>query len=88
MTAEVIDFEKGLFFLAGSGHQNRGIDEREAIIVEEPSDGVDDGVADFADAPLSLRAKVQVAVLEEEIDAVLFWRDGVIGCGVNDLRRL
>ena len=42
-------------------------------------------MADFADAPLPLRAKVQVAVLQEEIDAVLFWRDRVIGCGVNDL---
>ena len=84
-TAEVIDFEKRLFFFARRRHQYRGIDEREAIIVEEPPDGVDDRVADFADAPLPLRAKVQMAVLEEEIDAVLFWRDGVIGGGVNDL---
>ena len=83
--AEVIDFEKRLFFLARRRHQNRRIDEREAIIVEESPDGVDDRVADFADAPLSLRAKVQMAVFQEEIDAVLFWRDGVIGCGVDDL---
>ncbi len=84
-TAEVIDLEKRLLFLARRRHQYRGIDEREAIVVEEPSDGVDDRVADFADAPLSLRAKVQMAVFQEEIDAVFFWRDGVIGCGVNDL---
>jgi len=33
-------------------------------------------VADFADAPLALRAEVEVAVFEEKIGAVGLWRDG------------
>ena len=42
-----------------------------------PADRVDDGVADLADGPLSLRAQPQVAVLHQEVDAVGLGRDRV-----------
>ncbi len=56
----------------------RRIDEDKAVVVEKAADGVDNGVADSADAPLPLRAQMQVAVFHQKVDAVRFWRDGVI----------
>ncbi len=47
------------------------------MVVEEPPDRIDHGVADLAQAPLALRAEVQVAVAHQEIDAVGLGRDGI-----------
>ena len=62
--AKIIDLEQRLLLFAGGGCEYGGVYEGKAIVVEESADGVDNGVADFADAPLALRAEVQVTVFE------------------------
>ena len=75
--AEVVHLEQRRLVLADDGREDRRVDQREAVVVEEPADRVDHRVADLADAPLPLRAEVQVAVLHQEVDAVGLGRDGV-----------
>ena len=83
--AEVIDGKERLLALAGDGGEDRRIDQGKAVVVEEAADGVDDRMADPADAPRPLRPQVQMAVVHQEFDAVLLGRDGVILRRADDL---
>ena len=60
--SEIVNLEKAAGFFAGNGGKNWGVDEREAVIIEKSSYRIDDGMADFGDAPGYLAAKVQMAV--------------------------
>ncbi len=82
--AEVVHLEERGLVFADDGGEDGGVDEGEAVIVEEAADRIDDGVTDLADAPLALGAEMQVAVAHEEIDAVGLGRDGIALGGRDD----
>ncbi len=81
--AEIVYFEQRLFVFACHSGKDWGVYQCEAVVVEEPADGIDEGVTYFTDAPLAVGTQVQVAVLEQKIRAVRFWGDWVAICVGN-----
>ena len=74
---EVLGAEQPASFSDRRG-KNRSIDEREIPLVKEIADRLLDFVSDPADRALSRRPQPEVAVVEKEIDAVLFWLDRIV----------
>ncbi len=66
------------------GVKNGRVDEGEAVVVEVVADGPHDLRAHPQDGRLTARAQPQVAVIHEEVGAVLLRRDGVLaGAGAD-----
>ena len=80
--AEVVHFKECGRALAGGRCEDRCVDEHEAVVVEEPPDGVDQRVANLEDHFLPPRSKPQVAMLHQEVGAMSLRRDGVFAAGV------
>ena len=74
---EVIHFEKRGGAFAGRGGEDGRVDQGEAVGIEIVAHGLDDFVADADDGVLALAAQPEVAVIHQEIDAVLLGSDGV-----------
>ena len=53
------------------------IDESEAVGIEVIADGLDDFVADADGGVLAPAAEPEMAMIHQEIDAVIFRRDGI-----------
>ncbi len=83
LLVEVVDREERGRALARGGRKDRRIGQGEAAIVEEIARGFDDFGAQTEDRGLARRADPEMAVLHEEVDAVLLGRDGV-GIGLGD----
>ncbi len=82
LLVEIIDGEQRACAFASRRSENRRIGEGEAALVEEIADGFDDLRAHAEDRCLALRAHPEMAMLHEELGAMLFGRDGVrIGLG-------
>src|SRR2546423_7570654 len=77
LVAEVVNLEERRRALASGGRQYRRVAEDEAVAVEEVADGADDCVAHEEDGVLTARAKPQMAVIHQELRAVLLRRNGV-----------
>ncbi len=81
--AEVVDLEERGGAFAGGGCEDGRIGADEAVGVEVLGGGAHDGGADAEDGGLARGADPEVAVLHEEVDAVLLEGDGV-GVGLGD----
>ena len=71
-----------------AGVRMGGSVQDEAVLVEEVARGVDDLGADAQDGRLARRAHPEMAVLHQEVDAVLLERNGVgivLGHALHDL---
>ena len=62
---------------AGGGGEQRRIDQREAVAVEEAANFVDQRVPHAQDRPGAPRAEMQMPMPHEEIDAVRLGRDRI-----------
>src|SRR4029077_20283359 len=74
---EIVDWEEGRGAFAGCGRNDWRIGQSEAAVVEEIAGRFDDFGTDTQDCRLPLRAHPEMAVLHQEIGAMLFWRDGI-----------
>ena len=74
---EVVDGKQRGGPFAGGGRQDGRIGQRESVAVEEIAGGANDFGADAQDGCLALRAQPEMAVLHQEVDAVLFGRDRI-----------
>ena len=81
--AEVVDWEERRGAFAGGGGEDGRIGADEAVGVEVLGGGPHDFGADAEDGGLARRADPEMAVLHEEVDAVLLEGDGV-GVGLGD----
>ena len=84
LVVNVIHFEKSGGAFARGGSENGRVGERVALAVHVIAGGALGFGADAEDGGLARRANPEVAIVEEEIDAVLFELDG-IGRGLVDL---
>ncbi len=85
---EVLGAEQGAGALAGAGREDGRVQQGEAVAVEEVADGLHQGVADAQDGPLALAAQPEVAVLHEELGAVLLGRDGEVRAAADEFQGL
>ncbi len=88
LVAEVVDLEEGAGAFAGGGGEDGRVGEDEAVVVEVVAGGFDDFGADAEDGGLARGADPEVAVLHEEVGAMLFEGDGVgivFGDALDDL---
>ena len=86
--AEVVDREEGRGAFAGGGREDGRVGADEAVGVEVLRCGAHDFGADAQDGGLARGADPEMAVLHEEVDAVLLEGDGVgvgLGDALNDL---
>ena len=83
LVVDVIHFEKRGGAFAGGGGEHRRVGERVALAVHEFARGADGFGANAQDGGLAGRANPEVALIEQEIDAVFFELDGK-GRGVGD----
>ena len=81
--AEVVGLEEGRGALTGGRREDRGVDIGVAAVVEEVADGLADLGADPHHGVLALRPQPQVAVVEQEIGAVVLLADGELGRDVD-----
>ena len=81
--AEVVDREEGGGAFAGRGSEDGRVGADEAVGVEILRCGAHDFGADAEDGGLARGADPEMAVLHEEVDAVLLEGDGV-GVGLGD----
>ncbi len=81
--AEVVDREEGRGAFAGRGGEDGRIGADEAVLVEVLRSGAHDFGPDAENGGLARRAHPQMAMLHEEVDAVLLEGDGV-GVGLGD----
>ena len=88
LVVEVIHLEQGRSALAGGGRKDGRIHQREAAVIEEVAAGLDDLVAHAQDRPLARGAQPEVAMVHQELDAVLLGRDRVGGFGRDTLQDL
>ena len=72
LVVDVIHFEKRGGAFAGRGRENRRVGECVALRVHEIARGANRFGANAQDGRLARRANPQVALVEQEIDAVLF----------------
>ena len=77
LVAEVVHREERRGAFARGGREDRRIGEDEAVVVEIVAGGLDDLRADAQDGGLARRANPEMAMLHQEIDAVLLGRDGI-----------
>src|SRR5205085_9071428 len=85
LVAEVVNLEERRRALARGGCQDRRVAEDEAVSVEEVADGADDCVAHEEYGVLSARAEPEVAVIHQELRAVLLRRNRVALDALQDL---
>ncbi len=81
---EQVDLEEVGGALHRGRHEERGVEAHEAALAEELVDGALDLVADAHDGPRAAVPEVEMAVLEEEVDAVLLRRDRVVVAGSDE----
>ena len=81
--AEVVGLEQRRGALARGRRQDRRVDVGEAAVVEEVADGLADLVADPHHGVLAFGAQPQVAVVEQEVGAVVLLADGELGGDVD-----
>src|SRR5690606_576565 len=84
LLVEVIDLAEAGAALADRAGQDRGIDTREAALVEEVGDRLLDLIAHTHDGALLLRPQPEVTMIEQEVDTVLFRLDRVFGARADD----
>ena len=87
VVVEVVHLEELGGAFAGVGREDGRIGADEAVVVEVLGGGAHDGGADAEDGGLARGAEPEVAVLHEEVDAVLFERDGeggLVGDALED----
>ncbi len=77
LLAEVADLEQGAGALGGAGGDDGRVDIEEAVVVQKVDDGPLDRRPHAHDRPLPAAAQPQVAVVHQELDAVLLGRDRV-----------
>ena len=75
---EVGHLEEGAGALADGAGEDRGVDEQEPFVVEEPPERHDGGIPDAHHRVRPGGAQPEVAVLEQEVDAVLLLGDRVV----------
>ena len=75
--AEVLRFEQGGCALARAGREDRGVHVEEALAVHEVAEGGDDLGAHAQDRLLARRTQPQVAVIHQEVGAVLLGSDRI-----------
>ena len=78
LVVEVVDLEQRRRALARVGREDRRVDQREAVRVEVVAAGADDARAHAQDRVLARRAQPEVAVVHQEVGAVLLRRDRVL----------
>ena len=78
LVVEVLGLEQRRRALARARREDRRVDEQEALGVHEVAERRDDLGADAQDRLLARRAQPQVAVIHQEVDAVLLGRDRVL----------
>ena len=83
-----VGFKERACALACVGREDRRVDEREAAIVEETTDRLNDRVTHAQDGVLPLASQPQVPMVHQEIGAVLFGRDRVVGGRRQDAKVL
>ena len=81
---EVLGLEEGARRFADGAGEDGSVDVNEPLVVEEVVDRPDDLVPDAHDRDLPRAPQPQVAVLEEEIDAVLLGLDRKVGRRAQD----
>ena len=82
LLVEIIDRKQRGGAFAGGGREDRRIGQGEAAVVKEVARRLDDLRAHAQDRCLARRAHPQMAVLHQEVSAVLFRSDGIrIGFG-------
>ena len=79
VVVEVVHLEELTGTFAGVGSEDGWVGADEAVEVEVLGRGAHDGGADAEDGGLARGAEPEVAVLHEEVDAVLFEGDGEWG---------
>ena len=85
LLVEVRRLEQRRRALAGGRREDRRVEEHEAALVEVLAAGAHHLAADAQDGVLARRAHPQVAVVEQEGDAVLLRRDRILRGLVHDL---
>ena len=86
LVVDVVHFEKCGGAFARGGRENRRVGERVALAVHVIAGGALGFGADAQDGGLARRANPEMAMVEQEIDAVLFELDGVGSGLVNFLQ--
>ena len=76
--AEIVNIKQTASFFANDARQNRRVNQRKTIIIKKLPDSVDERMTDFAYAPRRLRTQMQMPILLEKINAVLFRRNRII----------
>ena len=76
LVVNVVHFEERGSAFAGRGSENRRVGERVALRVHEIARGANGFGADAQNRSLARRANPEMAVIEQEIDAMLFELDG------------
>ncbi len=76
LIVDVIHFEQSGRAFAGGGREHGRVSERVALAVHEFARGADSFSADAENGRLARRSNPQVALIEQEINAVLFELDG------------
>ena len=88
LLVKIVDREKRGRAFACGGRDDRRVGQREAAVVEEIAGGLDDLGAHAKNGGLALRAHPEMAMLHQEVGAVLFGRDGIrigLGNALHDL---
>src|SRR5205085_10961596 len=81
---KVVDLKKSCRSFTSSGREYRRIAEREAIVVQKISHGLDDGCSHLEYSVLAARAKPQVAMIHQKFRAMLFRSYGIIVCRLHN----
>src|ERR1700674_5883032 len=76
LIVDVVDFEKGGGAFAGGGREHGRVGERVALAVHEFARGPDGFSANAENGGLAGRTNPEMALIEQEIDAMLFELDG------------
>src|SRR5208282_5474986 len=76
LVVDVIDFKERAGAFAGGGCEYGSVGQRVALRIHECAGGADGSGADAEDGGLARGADPEVALIEEEIHAVLFELDG------------
>jgi hypothetical protein len=81
---EIVGFEKGGGPLAGGGGEHGAVDENVSALIEEVPAPLADLVADPEQGVGAGGAQPEVAVIQEELRAVVLGSDGIVLGGVED----
>src|SRR5437868_5802957 len=74
---EVVDLEKGCRAFARGGREYRGIDQRETMRIEIVADGPDHFMPNTNNGMLPPAAQPEMAMIHQEIGAMLFRGNGI-----------